>query len=317
LNAAGTVASEQKISETTGGFGGALDSSDFFGCSVVSPGDLDDDGHTDLAVGAHFDDDGDSEQGAVWILFLNSDGTVASERKISETMGGFGGVLDPDDAFGISLAALGDLDGDGNEDLAVGAAYADDGAGDQGAVWMLFLEGPQQKRPRFVPGLDAAPGVERSKPSTLPLTTSPERVARLGPPIGELRGSARRPRDGRATVRKGSEVNERCFSGAGPPRAGGEWQAWIDVSAHHARASLVLVSERPLRGRATPYGELLIDIVKREPLFTSLVHSSGATDVHTFSIPPALLGRSFSLQALILERRGGTLTNAIDIVVGQ
>jgi hypothetical protein len=139
LDADGTVASEQKISATAGGFGGALDDGDGFGVSVSSPGDLDGDGTEDLAVGAFRDDDGGTDQGALWILFLESDGTVASEQKISETAGGFGGVLGALDGFGISVAALGDLDGDGVTDLAAGARLHDDGGTDQGAVWILFL----------------------------------------------------------------------------------------------------------------------------------------------------------------------------------
>jgi len=143
LNPDGTVASEQKISATAGGFGGVLDLYDFFGNSLAALGDLDGDGIGDLAVGAAGDDDGggvsQSEQGAVWILFLNSDGTVASEQKISATAGGFEGDLDPKERFGISLAALDDVDGNGVRDLAVGAYYDGYGTDFQGAVWILFL----------------------------------------------------------------------------------------------------------------------------------------------------------------------------------
>ena len=39
-----------------------------------------------------------------------------------------------------SVAALGDLDGDGVGDLAVGAACDDDGGTDRGAVWILGLD---------------------------------------------------------------------------------------------------------------------------------------------------------------------------------
>jgi hypothetical protein len=139
MNADGTVASEAKISETEGGFGGVLDSSDSFGYSLAALGDLDGNGTADLAVGAPFDGDGGFSQGAVWILFLNADGTVAAHTKISETAGGFGGELDLVDNFGVSVAALGDLDQDGIEDLAVGASGDDDGGFAQGAVWILFL----------------------------------------------------------------------------------------------------------------------------------------------------------------------------------
>ena len=145
LNEDGTVKSHQKISATQGGFNGTLDAGDFFGSSVASLDDLDRDGVTDLAVGAYFDDDGGptgtvDERGAVWVLFLNADGTVKSQQKISDTEGGFTGTLDDSDAFGFSVASLGDLDGDGVGDLAVGAPRDDDGfAHDRGAVWILFL----------------------------------------------------------------------------------------------------------------------------------------------------------------------------------
>ena len=62
-----------------------------------------------------------ADRGAVWMLFLNTDGTVKSHQKISDTEGGFTGTLDNEDHFGNSVASLGDLDGDGVGDLAVGA----------------------------------------------------------------------------------------------------------------------------------------------------------------------------------------------------
>ncbi|MCH7975043.1 MAG: FG-GAP repeat protein [Bacteroidetes bacterium] len=139
LNTDGTVKSHRKISDTEGGFTGTLDDFDRFGCSVAGVGDLDGDGIQDIAVGAAFDDDGGSGRGAVWVLFLNADGTVKSHQKISDTAGGFTGTLDDDDGFGLSVAALGDLDGDGIEDIAVGAVFDDDGGLDRGAVWVLFL----------------------------------------------------------------------------------------------------------------------------------------------------------------------------------
>ena len=139
LNTDGTVKSHQKISDTEGGFTGILDDEDFFGFSVASLGDLDGDGVADLGVGARFDDDGGRKRGAVWVLFLNTDGTVKSHQKISDTEGGFSGTLDNDDRFGTSVALLGDLDADGVGDLAVGARLDDDGGFDHGAVWVLFL----------------------------------------------------------------------------------------------------------------------------------------------------------------------------------
>ena len=108
---------------------------------MVFLGDLDGDGVGDLAVGARWDDDGGSGRGAVWILHLDTDGTVKSHRKISSTQGGFTGTLDDFDGFGADVATLGDLSGDGVGDLAVAAQGDDDGGTNPGAVWILFLDG--------------------------------------------------------------------------------------------------------------------------------------------------------------------------------
>lgn len=136
---AGTVVSEIKISQLFGGFGGQLQDVDHFGRAIANIGDLNNDGVEDLAVGASLDDDGGPDRGAVWILFLNNNGLVISEQKISSTAGGFVGQLDDDDQFGVSVAALGDWDNDGVEDIAVGSRLDDDGGSGRGAVWILYL----------------------------------------------------------------------------------------------------------------------------------------------------------------------------------
>jgi len=139
LDTDGTVKTHQKISNTSGGFTGGLNNGDRFGAAVTLLGDLDGNGVNDLAVGSYLDDDGGPDRGAVWILFLNTDGTVATQQKISDTAGGFTGSLDDNDHFGVSVTTLDDLDGDGVPDLAVGANADDDGGIDHGAAWILFL----------------------------------------------------------------------------------------------------------------------------------------------------------------------------------
>ena len=106
---------------------------------MTNLGDLDGDGNNDLAVGASGDDDGGTYRGAVYVLFLNTDGTVKSQQKISDTAGNFSNTLVDFSDFGALLTTMGDLDGDGTADLAVGATRDYDGVGQQGAVYMLFL----------------------------------------------------------------------------------------------------------------------------------------------------------------------------------
>jgi hypothetical protein len=135
------VKAQQKISDTVGGFTGVLDNRDHFGRSLAPMGDIDQDGVMDLAAGAWWDDDGGKDKGAVWTLLMNADGTVQAHQKISELSGNFTGTLDLDDRFGVSVAAVGDLDQDGIGDLAAGASMDDDGGADTGAAWVLFMSG--------------------------------------------------------------------------------------------------------------------------------------------------------------------------------
>lgn len=139
LNPNGTVKSHIKIGEGIGGFpGGTLDLGDSFGRTASFAGDLDDDGVSDVAVGALLDDDGGTDQGAVWVLFMQSNGSVRNVQKISELSGGLGTVLDPGDHFGIT-GWIDDLDGDCVDDLVVGANADDDGGTNRGAVYVLFM----------------------------------------------------------------------------------------------------------------------------------------------------------------------------------
>lgn len=108
------------------------DQGDQFGRSVDVLGDLDDDGVPDLIVGASHSDDGDVDAGSVWILFMKANRTVRATQKISDTVGGLTYDLGASDQFGKSVCGLGDLDGDGVEDAAVGAARGED-------VYILLL----------------------------------------------------------------------------------------------------------------------------------------------------------------------------------
>ena len=139
MNSDGTVKSSQKIADNTGGFTVTLTDGDLFGNAVAGVGDLDGDGIEDLAVGAPTDDTGGTDRGAVYVLFMNSNGTVKSSQKIANNTGGFTATLIDVDQFGNAVTDVGDLDGDGVKDLAVGANGDDTGGTSRGAVYMLLM----------------------------------------------------------------------------------------------------------------------------------------------------------------------------------
>jgi hypothetical protein len=121
------------------GSGIALAPGAMFARGIANLGDLDGDGVTDIAIGSVGDDDGAEDAGAVWIALLNADRSVRASRKISELSGGLVADLQRTDGFGRALTGLGDLDGDGVPDLAVGANEDDTGGYNAGKVYVLFL----------------------------------------------------------------------------------------------------------------------------------------------------------------------------------
>ncbi len=118
----------------------ALSDGDWFGSSVALLGDLDADGIKDLAVGAPGTDANHKKYrvGAVHILHMNADGSARTTRKITSGMNG-GPMLEKASSFGCALAPMGDLNGDGIADLAVGASGDNTGGFQRGAVYVLFM----------------------------------------------------------------------------------------------------------------------------------------------------------------------------------
>ena len=142
------VKASQEIGNGAGGFPGpgTFPEDTRFGEGIAWVGDVDGDGIEDMALGVEVDETWGESQGAVYILFMKADGSVREWCKITEQFNGMPpNTFDHRDSFGDTVCGVGDLNGDGVPDLAVGAKGDDDDGGNfdgnnEGALWLLFLE---------------------------------------------------------------------------------------------------------------------------------------------------------------------------------
>lgn len=109
----------------------------YFGDAVAAAGDVNADGYGDVIVGAPHQ--GPGFRGGAFVYLGSSDG-LSEEADWSVT--GDGGV----DYFGQSVSGVGDVNGDGYDDVIVGAPNDDAGEGDEGRVF-LYLGSPRGPMP--------------------------------------------------------------------------------------------------------------------------------------------------------------------------
>lgn len=101
----------------------------FFGISIASAADVNGDGFDDVLIGSDFFDGGETDEGAVFVYMGSATGLEENFSLQLES--------DSEGAqFGNSLAAAGDINGDGYDDIVIGAWRWDDTLFDQGAVYV-------------------------------------------------------------------------------------------------------------------------------------------------------------------------------------
>ena len=128
-------------SESGGGFViNGVDVNDNSGYSVSAAGDVNGDGLDDVIIGAYQADPNGNNSGSSYVVF-GTESTDAIELSTLEAGGGGGFVIngaEANDLSGYSVSAAGDVNGDGLDDVIIGAYQADPNGTNSGASYVVF-----------------------------------------------------------------------------------------------------------------------------------------------------------------------------------
>ncbi|PTQ87734.1 integrin alpha [Nitrosomonas ureae] len=128
------------LSSLDGNNGFRLDGEGMSGCSVSNAGDVNGDGFNDVIVGAIWNNSNGDGSGSSYVVFGKASGFSAA-MDLSSLDGSNGFRLDGEatgDYSGDSVSNAGDVNGDGFDDLVVGAWGADPNGSLSGSSYVIF-----------------------------------------------------------------------------------------------------------------------------------------------------------------------------------
>ena len=101
----------------------------YLGVSVGTAGDVNGDGFSDVVVGAYMHDNGETDEGRVFVYHGSTLGLGATPDWMAESDQAYA-------YFGFSVGTTGDVNGDGYADVIIGAPFYDDGEDSEGGAFV-------------------------------------------------------------------------------------------------------------------------------------------------------------------------------------